>query len=113
MTHFTEHPPVPNLIREQLKDHPELIAELEESLKSVGRRPGMSKPQLTDQFEAAIWCLEDKLGGYEIAAAEEARKAEATGHAELIANAKEKELLMLGCSSSLKRCLDELGSFFD
>jgi len=63
MTHFTEHPPVPNLIREQLKDHPELIAELEESLKSVGRRPGMSKPQLTDQFEAAIWCLEDKLGG--------------------------------------------------
>lgn len=112
-TTFTEHPPVPSLIREQLKDFPELIAELEENLKTVGRNPGMSKAQLTDQFEAAIWRLEDKLGHYEVAAAEESRKAEATGNAALIARAKEKELLMMGCSSSVKRCLDELGSFFD
>ncbi len=113
MTTFTEHPPLPSLIREQLKDFPELITELEESLKTVGRHPGMSKAQRTDQFEAAIWCLEGKLGLYEVAAAKESRKAESTGDAALIARAKEKELLMMGCSSSLKRCLDELGSFFD
>lgn len=111
-TTFTEHPPVPSLIREQLKDFPELITELEDSLKTVGRRPGMSMAQRTDQFEAAIWCLEAKLGRFETDAAEAARKAEATGQAALIAGAHRKELLTMGCSSSLKRCLGELQSFF-
>lgn len=110
---FTEHPPVPSLIREQLKDFPELVAELEDSLKTVGRRPGMSMAQRTDQFEAAIWCLEAKLGRFEIDAAEAARKAESTGEAARIADAHQKELLTMGCSSSLKRCLGELRSFFD
>lgn len=109
---FTEHPPVPSLLLEQLKDFPELVTELEESLKTVGRRPGMSMAQRTDQFEAAIWCLEAKLGRFEIDAAEAARKAEATGQAALIASAHQKERLTMGSSSSLKRCLGELQSFF-
>ncbi|UJW80367.1 hypothetical protein [Hydrogenophaga sp. SL48] len=54
MPPFTEHPPVPKVLQDALKDYPELIADLQEGLKKVGLRPGMSREQRADQFEEAI-----------------------------------------------------------
>ena len=110
MTHFTEHPPVPKVLQEALKDYPELIAELQDGLVRMGLRPGMTREQRTDEFERAIWSLEGDLGDFMITAAAEVRAAEATGDAALIAKAKEKRMLMRGCRHEFG--VDELADFF-
>ena len=43
MTNSTEHPPVPKVLQEALRDCPELVAELEAGLKTVGRAPGQEQ----------------------------------------------------------------------
>lgn len=111
---YNNHPPVPQPLQEALKDYPELIAELQASLKKTGVEPFMSKDQRYDMFESALGLLENRLGGYMSNAAQEVRAAEATGDAEMIAKAKAKETLMIGCrGGKLRRSLEELGSFFD
>ncbi|PKO69665.1 MAG: hypothetical protein CVU22_04265 [Betaproteobacteria bacterium HGW-Betaproteobacteria-16] len=112
MSDITEHPPVPQLLQEKLKDYPELIAQLQETLNKVGRSPQMSKTLLTDQFESAIWRLENRLDRFASEAREELKAAEAASDPELIAKAEAKELLMHSSRSSVVRCLEELGSFF-
>ncbi|MGM9428605.1 hypothetical protein [Hydrogenophaga sp. MI9] len=112
MTTFTEHPPVPKVLQEALKDYPELIAELQEGLKTVGRAPGMSKAQLTDQLEATIAVLEARLGVFAMRAAEERTRANATGDEEAMADAKANDLLMFDCRSSVPDTLGELAAFF-
>lgn len=64
MSTFTEHPPVPQVLQEALKDYPELIAKLEEGLKTVGLRPGMSRAQRTDELERAFWLLEGDMDDF-------------------------------------------------
>ena len=110
MTTFTEHPPVPKVLQEALKDYPDLIARLQEVLEGVGLRPGMSKAQRTDQFEAAIWSLEGRLDSFISETASEVRIAEATGDLALVAKAKEKKMLVSGCRHEFG--LDELADFF-
>lgn len=111
---YKNHPPVPKVLQEALKDYPELIAELQESLRGTGLTLFMSKSQRTDQFELALGSLEDHLGSYISDAAEEVKAAEATGDPALIAKAKEKKMLMNGCrGGTLRQSLEELGSFFD
>jgi len=111
--HFTEHPPVPQVLQEALKDYPALVADLQRLLNRGGLRPGMSREQRTDQFEEAIWRLEDALSHYMTEAAAEVRAAEATGDAALIAKAKEKEMWMIGCSGKkLRQSYTELSEFF-
>ena len=112
MSEFVEHPPVPQLLQEKLKDYPEIVAELQDALNGVNRSPGMSKTRLTDEFEKAIWCLEDGLDHYASLASQEVRTAEALGNTDRIAKAKAKETLMHNARSSVFRCLEELGSFF-
>lgn len=109
-TAFTEHPPVPQVLQEALRDYPALIAELQEGLKTIGLRPEMSKAQRTDQFEAAIWMLEGDLDVFISNAAQELQDAETTGDATLIAKAREKEMLMHGCRHELG--VRELSEFF-
>ena len=58
---FTEHPPVPRVLQEALRDCPELIARLQQALQRVGLHPDMSREERTDQFEAAIGLLEGGL----------------------------------------------------
>jgi hypothetical protein len=110
---YKNHPPVPQALQEALKDYPELIAELQESLRGTGLTLFMSKSQRTDQFELALGSLEDGLGGFMTRAAKEVQAAEATGDAALIAKAKEKEMLMIGCrGGKLSRSVAELKTFF-
>lgn len=113
MTTFTEHPPVPKVLQDALKDHPELIADLQKSLNRGGLRPGMSREQRTDQFEEAIWRLEDGLSHYMTEAAAEVRAAAAADDLALIAKLKEKEMLITNCrTDTLRRGVRELKGFF-
>ncbi len=112
MSEITEHPPVPLLLQEKLKDYPEILADLQESLNRGGRSPGMSKSDLTDEFERATWCLEDGLDHYVSLATREVKSAEANADPEQIAKAKAKEKLMNGARSCVFHCLQELGAFF-
>ena len=112
-TPFAEHPPVPQVLQDALKDHPEVVAELQNRLKAVGRHPGMSKAQRTDQFEFAIGALEGALTRFAIDAAQAIKCAEASGNPIEAEKAKEKRLLMLSCLQKVKRSLGELGAFFD
>lgn len=97
MTTFTEHPPVPKVLQDALKDYPELIERLQEVLGGAGLRPGMSREQRTDQLESTIWSLEGRLDSFVSEAAAQVSAAEAMGDAALIAKAKEKKMLMSGC----------------
>ena len=112
MTTFNEHPPVPQVLQEALKDYPELIAQLEEGLRTVGRSPGMSKAQLTDQLETAIAILENYLGLFTAKASEERKLVEAGGDPIAMAQAKAKDLLMFNCRSRVPDTLGELAAFF-
>ena len=111
---YKNHPPVPKVLQEALKDYPELIAELQESLRGTGLTLFMSKTLRTDQFEMAIALLEGRLGRYMSDAAKEVKTAEATGDAALIAKAKEKKMLMNNCRmQKLGNSISELKAFFD
>ncbi|MDR7148894.1 hypothetical protein J2W49_000822 [Hydrogenophaga palleronii] len=112
MSELVEHPPVPQLLQEKLKDYPEILADLQDALNGVSRSPGMSKTRLTDEFEKAIWSLEDGLSHFMAEAASELRAAEASGDSALVAKAEAKWKLMANCRRSVPRCLDELGAFF-
>lgn len=109
-TAMTEHPPVPRVLQDALKDYPALIAGLQEVIADLGIDPGMSKARRTDQLELAIGSLEDRLSSYLSNAAQELQAAEATGNAALIAKAREKEMLMSGCRHDFG--VDELADFF-
>lgn len=94
MTTFTEHPPVPQVLQEALKDHPELIARLEEGLAAVGLRPGMSKAQRTDQLERAFWRLEGDMDSFVENASDEVAAADAAGNTDKAASARKKLRLL-------------------
>ncbi|MEZ5701460.1 MAG: hypothetical protein R3E42_05050 [Burkholderiaceae bacterium] len=84
-----------------------MVAELQNRLKTVGRHPGMSKAQRTDQFEFAIGALEGALTRFAIDAAQAIKSAEASGNTTEAEKAKEKRLLMFSCIQQVKRSLDE------
>ena len=109
----TEHPPVPQVLQEALKDYPELIAEIQEWLRDVKLTPEMSRARRTDEFESAIGLLETGLGDFYIKAVRELRDAEAKGDSDLIAKAREKEMLMSACRGRrLRQGFAELSDFF-
>ncbi|NWF46933.1 hypothetical protein F3K02_16980 [Hydrogenophaga sp. D2P1] len=90
MNTFTEHPPVPKVLQEALKDYPDLIARLEEGLTAVGLRPGMSRAQRTDQLERAFWRLEGDMDSFVEHASDEVAAADAAGDADRTAHARRK-----------------------
>jgi hypothetical protein len=83
-------PPVPQGLRELLKDYPEYIQRLQNDLMRVITKPSKSTPP----FEVAIWELEGTLETFISEAREELKTAEASGDAKAIARAKDKERLM-------------------
>lgn len=94
MTTFTEHPPVPKVLQEALKDYPELIAELQEGLKTVGRAPGMSKAQRGDQLERAFGLIEGDMDTFVEHASDEVSAANTSGDAQRAATALRKLALL-------------------
>ena len=113
-THFTEHPPVPQVLQEALKDYPELIDQLKKGLQSVGRHPGMTKTQLSDQFEAATWVVEGILAKATVAAADCVRYAEAHGDLDKAESAKLILQQLDHCYTVIRRMgVRELRPFFE
>ncbi|MFA0923866.1 hypothetical protein K4A87_03535 [Xanthomonas fragariae] len=83
-------PPVPQKLREILKDYPELIQRLQDVLDAYVQKPYKLMP-----FEGAIWALEGRLGSFVSEAREELQIAEASGESIAIMKAEKKEFLML------------------
>lgn len=82
-------PPVPQAIRDMLKEHPEHLQILQEDLISVAQ-----KKSPTPAFERAIWAVEDAMSGFVSEARKELKAAQDTGDEEAIAKADAKERLM-------------------
>lgn len=80
-------PPVPQELRELLKDYPEYLQAIQRALDNVVARPSKATPP----FEMAVWMLEGVLGGFVADAYDELNAAEAGGDPIAIRKAKEKE----------------------
>jgi len=85
-------PPLPGKLREILKDYPEHIERLQEALNRSAER---SRQVSLMPFDDAISALEGRLATFIIEARDELASAEASGDARAIADAAEKERLML------------------
>jgi hypothetical protein len=83
-------PPVPQPLREMLKDYPELIEELQRRLIDLMSDHARSIPM----FEQAIWLLQDALSAFRSNANKELKAAEQSGDSALIEKAKTKRFLI-------------------
>ena len=83
-------PPVPQRLREMLKDYPEHVRTLQNDLNELIAKPFRGTPI----FEQATWALEGALDTFIDEAGTELHAAEASGDAEAIARAEAKNLLM-------------------
>lgn len=103
-------PPVPQALREMLRNYPELIERLQASLNRVITEPVKSQPP----FEVAIWALEGTLGSFvnEALAELEAVQARGDGAAIDSADAKRRLMLFAGSSGGGLRDLSELQAYF-
>jgi hypothetical protein len=82
-------PPVPQGLRDMLKDYPEQIQTLQDDLNRYVQKPFHLMP-----FDGAIWLLEGALEAFISEAREELKAAEATGNQEAIALKKMKKFTM-------------------
>jgi hypothetical protein len=92
----TEMPPVPQGLRDMLKDYPEHIERLQQALNWVIEHPAKGIPP----FERAIWVIEGRLETFVSESREELATAIASDDKAGIAQAESKEHLMLGCRMS-------------
>lgn len=86
-----------------LKDYPGHIERLQQALNTVARDPS----PLTPPFEVAVWVLESRLEAFVREAQTDLEEAQERGVAEEIAQAQQKELLMLKASSKYAWFTDE------
>jgi hypothetical protein len=103
-------PPIPQRLRELLKDYPEHLARVQGDLDNVVENPF----KLTPLFEQALWALEGRTDAFVREAQAELAEAQKTGVAEAIALAEAKTSLMRRAASpngGLKG-LHELWDFF-
>jgi hypothetical protein len=106
-------PPVPQPLREMLKDYPELIEELQQDLSSLVAEMIGKRPNATPPFERAVWLLQDVMGAFYSDAREEFSAAEQSGDPVLIEKAETKRHLV--GSARLRRVWsdnDELSDYF-
>jgi hypothetical protein len=100
-------PPVPQGLRELLKDHPGHIQRLQEALNSYVQKPFRLMP-----FDGAIWVLEGKLETFIAEARQEIGNAETGGDPGAIALAKAKRAAF-GSARADMGPLSELRTYFD
>lgn len=103
-------PPIPQRLRELLKDYPGHLARIQEVLNRVAMDHAKSIPL----FEQAIWALEGRTSAFIREAQAELEAAQAAGDVEEIALAETKASLMRRAAdpnSGLKG-LHELWDFF-
>ena len=87
-------PPIPQRLREMLKDYPQHLQQLQEDLNYAidGSRP--ARGTTNHVFEEMIWALEGCLDAFIREAKDELEAAQASGNAEAVVTAKEKVSLM-------------------
>lgn len=104
-------PPVPQRLREMLKDYPGLLQELQDGLNKVITDPVKGTPP----FEIAIWVLEDGLESFIVEARGELDAATASGDQATIEKAEDKLRLMFRARSSGggMNNLSEVRRYFD
>lgn len=88
-------PPIPQRLRELLKDYPGHLARIQEVLNNVVEDP----LKLTPLFEQAIWALESRTSAFIREAQAELEVAQEVGDADAIAKAEVKEELMFSARS--------------
>ena len=108
MTASLPPPPVPQKLREMLKDYPEHIERLQDVLNQYVQKPFLLMP-----FDGAIWSLEGRLETFISEAREELKAAEASGDGEAITQALAKISLMRMSRTRGMHNLDDLCSYFD
>ncbi|WP_369943007.1 hypothetical protein [Xanthomonas medicagonis] len=82
-------PPVPQKVRNILKEYPEKIQKLQDILSGYFKNPNPVMP-----FDGAVWILEDALASFISEARYELKVAESSGDPEVIRRAEEKEKVM-------------------
>lgn len=100
-------PPVPQQLREMLKDYPEHIDRLQQSLNRLVAKPRHG----IGLFEQVIWVLEGELGAFMSEARAEVKVAEASGDAQAIAKAKEKRSVMGSALANM--LMPDLRAYFE
>ncbi|KPL49269.1 hypothetical protein XAXN_08575 [Xanthomonas axonopodis] len=100
-------PPVPQKLRELLKDYPELIQRLQDVLDNYIRKPNRLMP-----FDGAIWALEGRLGSFISEAREELEAAYASGDTAAIEKAEKKDFAV-GCSRLNMGPMADLAAYFE
>ncbi len=83
-------PPIPQTLRDMLKDYPEHIERLQEVLNTMLTKPSHG----VDPFDRAIWKLEGRLETFISEARGELKAAEAIGDPAVIELAKAKKFVM-------------------
>ncbi|MFK3648329.1 hypothetical protein ACI2IY_07790 [Lysobacter enzymogenes] len=82
--------PVPEVLREMLKEYPDHIERLRETLDYFVKT---SSPGV-DPFDRVVWLLEDRLGTFIVQATANLERAQTSGNEEEISAAKQELLLM-------------------
>ncbi len=93
-------PPIPQRLRDMLKDYPGHLTRLQEVLNFVLDGPRPARGSTNHVFEQVIWALEGRLETFIHEAKDELEAAQASGEAEAIAKAEAKEDLMFKARSS-------------
>ncbi len=88
-------PPIPQRLRELLKDYPEHLAQIQEDLNDLVLNHAKSIPL----FEQVIWDLEGRTSAFIREAQVELEAAQEAGDADAIARAEVKEELMFSARS--------------
>jgi hypothetical protein len=87
-------PPIPQRLREMLKDYSGHLQQLQEDLNITLDGPRPARGSINHVFEQIIWALEGCLDAFIRDAKAELRAAHAGGDSEAIARADAKEDLM-------------------
>ena len=86
--------PIPPRLLDLLKEYPELIQDIRNTLDIY-----MKKPNILQPLDGALWLLEDTLSAFISRARDEVDRAEASGDAEAIVKAKAKVSIMFSAFS--------------
>lgn len=92
-------PPIPQRLREMLKDYPGHLQQLQKDLNNRLDGPRPARGTTNHVFEKMIWALEDCLDAFIGEAKDELEAAQASGDAEAVARADVKLRLMFRARS--------------
>ncbi len=99
----TPLPPVPAALREALKNYPEYLSRLQDTLNTLIREPAPG----VDPFERAVWLLDGQIEAFYHEAQSELNAARAGGDARTVEAAKAKSTLMIQAGSKASWIADK------